>query len=172
MAHTEVKLVNVPEMDYMVNDSPQPRGEVCFRGPSLMEGYYKDEQKTAEVLDKDGWYHTGDIGVLQPNGTLKIVDRVKNIFKLAQGRWLRTLVRFSLGAPRSCPASILKHSSVWSVILHRLVSICFSSIACSFGVCVLCASLCILPSSLPNDHRVSLVLHLQESMLPRRRSKT
>ncbi|XP_063493756.1 long-chain-fatty-acid--CoA ligase 1 isoform X4 [Symphalangus syndactylus] len=80
-----IKLVDVEEMNYMAAEG---EGEVCVKGPNVFQGYLKDPAKTAEALDKDGWLHTGDIGKWLPNGTLKIIDRKKHIFKLAQGEYI------------------------------------------------------------------------------------
>ncbi|NXE52040.1 ACSL5 ligase, partial [Casuarius casuarius] len=80
-----IKLDDVEEMNYFSSNN---EGEVCIKGPNVFKGYLKDPEKTAEAIDKDGWLHTGDIGKWMPNGTLKIVDRKKNIFKLAQGEYI------------------------------------------------------------------------------------
>ncbi|XP_055934302.1 long-chain-fatty-acid--CoA ligase 1-like isoform X1 [Argiope bruennichi] len=80
-----IKLVDVPEMEYYAKDK---KGEICIKGLNVFKGYFKDEQKTKETIDSDGWLHTGDIGMWLPNGSLKIVDRRKHIFKLAQGEYI------------------------------------------------------------------------------------
>uniref|UniRef100_A0A8C2AZJ5 Long-chain-fatty-acid--CoA ligase n=1 Tax=Cyprinus carpio TaxID=7962 RepID=A0A8C2AZJ5_CYPCA len=80
-----VKLVDVAEMNYFAANG---EGEVCVKGSNVFQGYLKDQEQTSEAIDKDGWLHTGDVGKWLPNGTLKIIDRKKHIFKLAQGEYI------------------------------------------------------------------------------------
>lgn len=56
---------------------------MCFKGPTLFAGYWKNEAKTKEALDADGWLHSGDIGRWLPSGALQIIDRKKEIFKIS-----------------------------------------------------------------------------------------
>lgn len=83
----EFKLVDIPEMNYTSNGET-PRGEICLRGASIFSLYYKDKVSTEETIDKEGWHHTGDIGQLEPDGAMRIIDRKKNIFKLSQAEYV------------------------------------------------------------------------------------
>lgn len=84
----ELCLSSVPEMDYLVTDKPQPRGELLIRGNSLFSGYFKSEEETKKAILPDGWFRTGDICTIDARGRFQIIDRVKNILKLAQGEYI------------------------------------------------------------------------------------
>uniref|UniRef100_A0A8B9W0H1 Arachidonate--CoA ligase n=1 Tax=Anas zonorhyncha TaxID=75864 RepID=A0A8B9W0H1_9AVES len=101
-----IKLDDVEEMNYYSSNN---EGEVCIKGPNVFKGYLKDPEKTAEAIDKDGWLHTGDIGKWMPNGTLKIIDRKKNIFKLAQGEYI---------APEKIENVYVRSAPVAQVFVH------------------------------------------------------
>ncbi|KAF1516239.1 Long-chain-fatty-acid--CoA ligase 5, partial [Eudyptes chrysocome] len=101
-----IKLDDVEEMNYFSSNN---EGEVCIKGSNVFKGYLKDPEKTAEAIDKDGWLHTGDIGKWLPNGTLKIIDRKKNIFKLAQGEYI---------APEKIENVYIRSAPVAQVFVH------------------------------------------------------
>ncbi|KAL6046229.1 medium-chain fatty acid-CoA ligase faa2 [Balamuthia mandrillaris] len=85
-ACTEIKLKDVPEMGYTHRDKPCPRGEIVIRGPNVSSGYYKLDREDDSF--KDGWFYTGDIGQWNENGSLSVIDRKKNFFKLSQGEYI------------------------------------------------------------------------------------
>lgn len=108
-------------------------GEILARGPNIMKGYYNNEEATREVLDEDGWFHTGDIGEWVENRYLKITDRKKEIFKTAGGKYIAPQVienKFKeskfieqimvIGENRRFPAAIIipdfKHLKDWCTI--------------------------------------------------------
>jgi len=63
-------------------------GEILCKGPNLMLGYYKDADLTKEVIDSEGWFHTGDVGIVEPEGQLRLTGRIKEIFKTSFGKYI------------------------------------------------------------------------------------
>jgi len=82
-----IRLRDCPELGYLATDEP-PRGEIQFKGTNIFKGYFKNPARTKEALTEDGWVCSGDVGVVFPNGSIKIIDRAKNIFKLSQGEYI------------------------------------------------------------------------------------
>jgi long-chain acyl-CoA synthetase len=66
-------------------------GEILIRGPNVMRGYYNDPEETARVIDADGYYHTGDVGCRDSDGHFYITDRIKDLFKLSNGKYVAPL---------------------------------------------------------------------------------
>jgi long-chain acyl-CoA synthetase len=86
--HNEIKIDTVGPVMEEVSVKIADDGEILCKGPNVMMGYYKAPDLTAEVIDKDGWFHTGDVGVFEDNKFLKITDRKKEIFKLSSGKYV------------------------------------------------------------------------------------
>lgn len=86
----DYKLVDVPELGYFVTDSPYPRGELLLKTEAIIPGYYKQPELSAEILDDDGYYRTGDIVAEFAPGRHSVVDRRKSVLKLSQGEFVAT----------------------------------------------------------------------------------
>merc|ERR1719414_2616781 len=87
----QLKLVNWEEGNYRVTDKPNPRGEIIIGGSFVTDGYYLMEEKTKEDFYTQygkRWFKTGDIGQMEADGTLKIIDRKKDLVKLQFGEYI------------------------------------------------------------------------------------
>ncbi|KAJ9118583.1 hypothetical protein QFC22_003803 [Naganishia vaughanmartiniae] len=84
---TEIKLVDVVDAGYRATNT-LPQGEIWLRGPSIAKGYYKRPDLDAEAFTADGWFKTGDVGQWNSDGTLSIIDRVKNLVKMSHGEYI------------------------------------------------------------------------------------
>lgn len=84
----EIILIDVPDMDYLTTDQPQPRGELLVRGNILFREYYKNPAGTKDAMTEDGWFKTGDIATVDALGRFSIIDRRKQLLKLSQGEYI------------------------------------------------------------------------------------
>jgi len=86
--HPDIKFGTVGPVIEDVTVKIADDGEILVKGNNVMKGYYKADDKTKEVIDSEGWFHTGDVGELVENKFLKITDRKKEIFKLSSGKYI------------------------------------------------------------------------------------
>ena len=90
----KIIIKSVPDLSYTIDDVVEgincPAGEICIKGPLVFQGYYKNDEENKNAFDENGYFHTGDVCRLFPNlgNGIKIVDRVKEIFKLSQGEYI------------------------------------------------------------------------------------
>nr|KJB09487.1 hypothetical protein B456_001G145200 [Gossypium raimondii] len=84
--YNDLRLEEVSDMGYDPLGNP-PCGEICVKGKTIFSEYYKNPELTRESFE-DGWFHTGDIGQMLPNGIFKVIDRKKNLIKLSQGEYV------------------------------------------------------------------------------------
>ena len=96
----EIKLVDAPDAGYL-STNKNPQGEIYVRGASLTKGYMNRPEQNAEAFTKDGWFKTGDVGQWNKDGTMSIIDRLKNLVKLAGGEYIA--IEHLESIYRSCP---------------------------------------------------------------------
>ncbi|KAI7907280.1 uncharacterized protein BX663DRAFT_495407 [Cokeromyces recurvatus] len=103
----EIKLVDVPDANYVTTNPDKSQGEIWVRGSSIAQGYFKQDKLTKETFTEDGWLKTGDIGEWNPDGTLTIIDRIKNLVKLSHGEYialekLESIYKSTMGVNTIC----------------------------------------------------------------------
>ena len=97
----EIKLVDVKESGYFSTNTP-PQGEIWVRGPAIFQGYYKRPDLQDEAFAKEGgWFKTGDVGQWNKDGTISIIDRLKNLIKLQGGEYIA--IEYLESVYKSCP---------------------------------------------------------------------
>jgi long-chain acyl-CoA synthetase len=96
----EIKLVDAKEAGYFSTNTP-PQGEIYIRGPAIFQGYFKRPDLDKEAFTEDGWFKSGDVGQWNKDGTLSIIDRLKNLVKLSGGEYIA--VEHLESIYKSCP---------------------------------------------------------------------
>ncbi|KAJ3334709.1 long-chain fatty acid-CoA ligase [Gonapodya sp. JEL0774] len=117
----EVKLIDVPDANYFVKNLPNPQGEILVRGGNIIKEYFKNPTATAEVLTPDGWFMTGDIGELLPDGTIRVIDRRKNLIKLAHGEYVALEKLESLYKLSKFVGNMLLHADILQTYIVGIV---------------------------------------------------
>jgi long-subunit acyl-CoA synthetase (AMP-forming) len=102
----EIKLVDIPDANYL-STNEKPQGEIWVRGSSVAQGYFKQEALTKEVFTEDGWLRTGDVGEWNSDGSLNVIDRIKNLVKLSNGEYialekLESVYKSAMGVSNIC----------------------------------------------------------------------
>ena len=87
MPCNKMQLRDVPDLGLSTDDNT-PMGEIYIKGNAVFKGYFKNPEQTSLVLDEHGWLKVGDIGILNPNGSIKILDRIGEIKKLQNGQFV------------------------------------------------------------------------------------
>ena len=82
-----MQLRDCPSLNFFTESNP-PVGEIYIKGNSVFKGYYKQPDLTKQIIDEEGWLRVGDIGVLNPNGSVSLVDRVQDMKKLQNGQFI------------------------------------------------------------------------------------
>ena len=115
-----IKLRDVPEMGYFTTDTP-PSGEICVKTLTMIPGYYKNDEVTNEKF-QDGYFLTGDIGIMHSTGQVNIIDRKKSIFKLAQGEFVAPEKIENIFETGSCLIDqVYVYGSIWRESLVALI---------------------------------------------------
>lgn len=118
-AAVEVKLVDVPELNYLTSTTP-PQGEIWIRGNAVILGYLDNPEENSKAFE-DGWFKTGDIGLFDSLGYLKIIDRKKNLVKTLNGEYialekLESLYRTATVVNNICVYASSEHANPVAII--------------------------------------------------------
>lgn len=82
-----MQLRDNPDLNFYTDSSP-PVGEIYIKGNSVFKGYYKNPELTKQTIDEEGWLRVGDIGILNKNGSITLIDRVQEMKKLQNGQFI------------------------------------------------------------------------------------
>lgn len=120
-AELDFKIVDVPEMGYTSQDKPFPRGELCVKSTTMFSGYHNNDEETNSSFIEGGYFRTGDIVQLEGPESVKIIDRKKFIFKLAQGEYVSPAKSEGVYTKSKFIAQIMAHGNSLQSYLVALV---------------------------------------------------